>query len=630
MDYKKFFLNESIEFFFNKNENFYEFEINKKKKLILIGTIYALFYDNKCFKFRKNSTIEIIIKKIFAKKEISLITDFIEGSFIGLILEPRKNITIFSDKFNRKDIYYIYKKKKLTISTSIEPLIPKLKIIRYNQTALANILSVYGNYSPKKDTIYKDICKLGVSEYILCKKRNIKFIKIPFNPEIKKKYTFKELNEYSKIFRSSIEIRSSKNTNWVYMSSGWDSSAVLATLSDIYGPSKIRAVIGKFKYSKKSGVNNNFEIERAKKITSYFKVPLDIVEIDYTTHEYLKFWEKIKDNFKTNHLYALFSYNFFRLANHIKNCGSKKDAVFNGEISDGIHNLGFSQFASILDHPDLNFREYSDKMSSYLYGPSFFKRIKNDDYSKDVVFKLLSEYKNEKPLKTIKKYSEKNWKIKYIISFFLSLSRIPFSKTAASTILSHTGYKKYEKEISNKYFKEFSEKVNEKNLYAWLINLYNSFHWQSSTVKGMMLSPEFFGLQNSSPFWDSRIHKFLSAMPENWGRGLDFNKTKYPLKWMLENKIDYPNHLQTGPHSYLYDVDPSWSAHSDIIYSSAATKYFKKLVKDHPYEEVLDPSFFDLVYINKLVDEYVEGKIERGKKLSDLTSIISLCNVGWY
>ena len=111
MDYKNFFLNESIEFFFNKNENFYEFEIDKKKKVILIGTIHALFYDHKCFKFRRNSTIEKIIKKIFAKKEIGLITDFIEGSFIGLILEPQKNITIFSDKFNRKDIYYIYKKK---------------------------------------------------------------------------------------------------------------------------------------------------------------------------------------------------------------------------------------------------------------------------------------------------------------------------------------------------------------------------------------------------------------------------------------------------------------------------------------------------------------------------------------
>jgi hypothetical protein len=133
-----------------------------------------------------------------------------------------------------------------------------------------------------------------------------------------------------------------------------------------------------------------------------------------------------------------------------------------------------------------------------------------------------------------------------------------------------------------------------------------------------------------SPFWDTRLHKFLSKMPENWGRGLDFNSTKYPLKWMLKNKLDYPMHFQTGPHSYLYDIDPSWSAHSDIIYQSSAKRYFKDLVKDHKYEEILDSSFFNLPYLNRLVDDYVNGKIESGKKLSDLTNLISLFNVGWY
>ena len=34
-----------------------------------------------------------------------------------------------------------------------------------------------------------------------------------------------------------------------------------------------------------------------------------------------------------------------------------------GEISDGVHNFGFSQFLTIF-HPSLEFREYADKMAS--------------------------------------------------------------------------------------------------------------------------------------------------------------------------------------------------------------------------------------------------------------------------
>ena len=37
--------------------------------------------------------------------------------------------------------------------------------VKYDQAVLANILSVYGYYSPKKHTIYKDISRLGVGEY---------------------------------------------------------------------------------------------------------------------------------------------------------------------------------------------------------------------------------------------------------------------------------------------------------------------------------------------------------------------------------------------------------------------------------------------------------------------------------
>ena len=622
---KIIFKNQNFEFYTGNKEQSYEFKINKEKKLILIGTVNALFYENKIIEFSNTKLVKKIIKKIFTKKN-NFPLDVIEGSFVGLLIKSEDDLIIFGDKLNRKDLYFI-NKKKLVVSTSIKELIPSLKIIKYDQVALANMISVYGNYTPKKHTIYKDIHKLGVGEKISCSRGKIKIKKLTFKPKVLNNFTEKKLDEYYKLFYSSVKIRSSKNINWVYMSSGWDSSSVLATLCAIHGPSKVRAVIGKFKYSKKSGVNNNFEINRAKKITNFFKIKLDVVDIDYTASEYLIFWNKIRENFKSNHIYAFFAYNFFKLAVHIRKYSDKNDAVFNGEISDGAHNLGFCQFATTLNHEDLNFREYSDKMASYLFGPTFFRSIENNTYSNDTIFELLKKFKNEKDIKNL---SKKDWKTKYIFSFFLSKNRIPFSETAANDILTSVGKRKYFKEISSTYFKDFSERVNYKNLYAWLLYLYNSFHWQASGVRSIMISPEYHSLKSSTPFWDTRLQEFLSSMPENWGRGLDLNTTKFPLKWMLKNKVNYPNHLQTGPHSYLYDTNPSWSANSDIIYSPANSKFFKSLLKTRSYKQILSPKFFNLNYLDKIVEDYLRGKVETGKKLSDLTNLISICNIGWY
>lgn len=621
---------DNIKFFSNTRDIVNIFELSDNKKLILIGNIHALFYENSVIKFSKDKLVNELIKKIIKNNELDKINEFIEGSYIGLIFSPNGDYNIFSDKFNRKELFYICSENSLYASTLIAPLINFVKDKNYDQTALANILSVYGNYSPKKHTLYKDIRRLGVGEFISFKNGSLNIEEIRFNPEPIKNYQKDKLEDYYNLFHSSIEIRSSDNMNWVFMSSGWDSSSVLSMLCKIHGSSKVRAVIGKFKYSNKSGVNNNFEIERAKKITDYFNVPLDIVDIDYTVPDYLLFWEEIRESFKSSHLYALFTYNFFRLAKHVSHNGQLSDVIFNGEVSDGAHNLGFSQFATILNHSDLSFREYSDKMASYLYSPSFYRKILKDDFTEDSVFKLIKSHKNEMGLGSIKNLSDKEWKNKYISSFLLSSNRMPFSESVNSKLLTTQGAKSFEEEINEKYFDSFSDNVTDQNLYGWFLHLYNSFHWQGSTVRGMMTSPEHYNLKNGSPFWDSRIQNFLSSMPESWGRGLDLNPTKYPLKWVLQNKLDYPFHLQSGPHSYLYDINPSWNANADIIYDSAGMDFFKKLLKKRVYEEVLSSDYFDLKYINKLTDDYCSGNIEKGQKLDDLKNIISVCNVGWY
>ena len=119
-------------------------------------------------------------------------------------------------------------------------------------------------------------------------------------------------------------------------------------------------------------------------------------------------------------------------------------------------------------------------------------------------------------------------------------------------------------------------------------------------------------------------------MPESWGRGLELKPTKYPLKWMLEHYIDFPLHLQVGPHSYLYDVDPSFSHAAEIMHGSAFVPYFKNLLRPHPYRDLLSPEIFDMAYIDGVVDHYLNGIETRGAEMNDLAAICWLAAVGWY
>ncbi len=82
-------------------------------------------------------------------------------------------------------------------------------------------------------------------------------------------------------------------------------------------------------------------------------------------------------------------------------------------------------------------------------------------------------------------------------------------------------------------------------------------------------------------------------MPENWGRGLDLNPTKHPLKWMLRNRIDYPNHLQVGPHSYIYDVDPNFTLLGEILHASSFKALFDEALHLGGFIDWLDSTVFD-------------------------------------
>jgi hypothetical protein len=251
------------------------------------------------------------------------------------------------------------------------------------------------------------------------------------------------------------------------------------------------------------------------------------------------------------------------------------------------------------------------------------------NYRDDFVFNALSSRSGESFYDT-NKLSEIEINKCYMESFFIMQQRIPMIKLNGEKLLSKKGYKDFKSEMYETYFKSFVHSGKPETLYSWILHLYNSFHWQGGTVKALTESLDHYGRQVSMPFWDTKIQSFLSSMPESWGRGLDFNQTKYPLKWMLCNKVDYPLHLQTGPHSYLYDSDPNWNVISELLYNSEISNLYKEILKEHKYHNLLNETYFNLDYLNDLVDDYCNNIQVAGQEKNDLFVLAMLSFVGWY
>ena len=132
---------------------------------------------------------------------------------------------------------------------------------------------------------------------------------------------------------------------------------------------------------------NQFELDRAKVFADYYGVKLDIVEYDYWQRG-PEFLEEMRPLFRSHMFSGMSAYLWDDLARHVSKYHKGK-SVFCGEISDGVHNFGFTQYATILNHLDLGFREYADKMGVYLFGPTFLRALQSGDYKKDIVYNTL-------------------------------------------------------------------------------------------------------------------------------------------------------------------------------------------------------------------------------------------------
>tara|TARA_Y100000590_G_C15732127_1_gene1017403 strand:+ start:209 stop:2155 length:1947 start_codon:yes stop_codon:yes gene_type:complete len=620
---KKKILLSNLEIVYDNLDEIKKIVLSKKEKYFFYGKINYL-YDLKSRKIRSNS--DFLLKKIIKSKEFYKINNFIDGKFLIIKVINNKATCIISDKFCKIDLFYNLNQNQLYISNLIKNFKFNSGNRIFNNISLANILMNYGSYVPKSNTIYENINRLNINEYVTITEKNVKIKKTKLNL-IKTSNEFNnDENLYYKKFKTfflnSIKRRCSNRMNWVYISSGFDSTSILATLNYLVGNKKITAVIAQIKYSNKYGVCNKFEIERTQKICDYFKIPLKKVKLDYSKKTILSQIEEVKTKFKSRHIFSITTNNFYQMAKYIKKKGKNGDRVFNGDLSDGLQNFGFSQFATILDHPSLSFREYADKMFSYIYSPSFFQKISQKKQFEDKVFNFIQKEKNIHISKDIFKKTKKEYLFKFLSPLFLSPSRFPFTNIYNDKLISKKFREKYSKYMYQNYFKDIIKQLKTENLYSSIIHLYNTFHWNSGTVQCCLRSSEVLGVKSSTPFWDSNLLTFFSEMPENWGRGLDIRNTKYVLKNFLKNDIDYPTSLQTGPHSYIYDIDSRWSADLDILYHSYLRTLFVKILKNADLKRIFKSNIFNIKYIKFLQKKYYQKKYIYGSDLLTLKNLI--------
>ena len=532
---------------------------------------------------------------------------------------------ITGDRFGQVDLYY-QTDGDFVAATELELLPCTQGATEVDQAALAHAFCVYGNRPPKQHTIYAGVQRLGVGERLWFSGGFTATSQELAPPPPTGEYTDADLNRYADALLEAVRSRASDNGNIVYLSSGWDSTALLACLVHLFGSRKVHAVVGRMQYAHRSGVINQFEIDRAKLMADFYGVSLEVAEFDYRTHGPEKLAE-VLPLFKNHQVASLVGLNHAILAEAAQKSG-RGDTVFAGEISDGAHNLGFSQYVTIF-HPVLDFREYSDKMASYLFGPTFLELLRDGRFASDPVYGLLrgrcGDAVFDEPAPDVDGRT-----LQLLSSFFLRGGRMPLWSLRNSRFLTATGRTNYAREMERAYLTGPATTVTAETLYPWYLRLYNSFHWQGSTVVTLPLTAEDRGLRAALPFWDAEVQDFLAAMPESWGRGLDFNRTKYPLKWMLQHRVNYPYHLQAGPHSYLYDVDHSFSHAAELLYASSFMPFFQQRLKSHSYRDRLSSEWFDLDYVDRLVRDYTNGHVAAGPEMGDLTSLCLMTMADWF
>lgn len=581
---------------------------NANKQIFFEGEIYYCLSRSETHPIKKNEYVEFLKKQLENFNVVDFINS-VEGIYNGVYIDSDVNeAVIFCDYLNRKNFFYTESASSFAASTNLKNVIYELPEIKYNQQGLLSYITM--GYTSKHQTLYEGISRFRTNEYVKIVNGKAEHVFFSENYPIQN-YDKSYIDKYDELISNSILSRASEN-NYVLNSGGWDSTSIIYHLLKAHDTNKVNSIVYETKLS--SGeVYNVYETNKVKRISDYYGIKSEKIEIDFSNEKLIDDWAGIKDEMKNYHTY--FFVDMPKAVNDIAHRNNSA-AVFSGEASDSIHNFGFSQFVSVT-YGNRDLREYGDKMKSYLFSPSFYTKILNNTYNDDKVFQFFKYYFGEENFESNKNFTNDEKLLSYFKSFMLSSERVPFAKSIRSIYAKETFVNNSNKDSAEIYFNKINSETTSENFYYSLLQLYRAYHFHSPQIEVKHSSLRSSGENCKIPFLDSSLVKFMYSMPEKWGRGLELKPTKYPLRYLAHERWNIPVHIleEPGAHSYISESDKkwnysggSWNLNCETVYNSVFGEHYKTILSATNLEKYFSPDCFDTAAMKKVVDDFVEGK----------------------
>lgn len=591
----------------------YHILLNNKEEVILEGKFYYYNCNNKESIFLKENT-KNRLGSVIKKYNLDGFINSVEGEYCGIWIDKKvMSLKIFSDKLKHKEVYYFYNNEIFFASDNCKEIIEEINRTEIDENCLISSVLLY---VPKGHTLFKNIYRLKYNETIKIQQDNISIERsIDRDTEIQD-YSQQDFTQYEKIIMNSVLSRASDKLNLVFCSGGWDSTLLLAILRKNLGRNKVKGVIMKIIFPDGRCFNES-EIYKVIKLCKSLDIAIDIIPVDNRKKESYRLFDLVSREIFLENLFYNFPTKWAKSATFINKNYDKDIVVFNGEGCDSLHNYGFAQYISI-PHDDYGFREYADKMKSYLFGPSFFVEIKNNTFMNDAVYKIFLHFNQDKEFLATENTGLKKRIYYYLLSFVYSDVRIPFRRVSSEGYIKDSAFKRFEYWLEKQYFADTIANIQENNFYYHLSCLYTSFHLQSPQIR--IFKKDLNNVRFS--FIDLNLFKFLYKMPQEYGRGLNLNHIKFPLKELAkkilsESQIEI---IKKGTHSYRSEIE-EMNVNDQYLLKGSDSQYMKDKIDVNKVSKIFNHKAFVSDKIEKLLKNFKQANL---KNISDIDARILL------
>lgn len=321
------------------------------------------------------------------------------------------------------------------------------------------------------------------------------------------------IDRYDTLLTHAIQSRASHTHNFVLNSGGWDSTALIYQLLKGRNAKSVSSVVCDFVLPDGKSFNK-YEVDKATRIADFYGIPVERAVLDYGDKSLVEFWQSQIHNQRDNHIY--FGIYHFKMASLLAARGVQGAAAFNGEAADSIHNFGFSQFVSV-NYDSYNLRMYADKMKSYLYGPTFLRRIEDGSFASDKVYQFFQYYYGQSKFENVNDWGAKQQRESYLQAFVLSYPRVPFANWQNTTYTTQSLRSGFARHLADTYFADAVSNLSPRTLYYYLLQQYRQFHLQGWPIHVNPVAFAASGISSRIPFMDTRPIEYMYSMPEDWG-----------------------------------------------------------------------------------------------------------------